>query len=120
MPLDTSTGRVEAGDVAMDPMGDTPISAPTFVLQSRASSSNDGKSATHDDDSTPRWGCGWVLYELDWERAVEMLKVWAGSHRLDAGMKDLYGDDGLNVEEESGGFRMMNRSTAYEMKMRDM
>ena len=60
--------------------------------------------------------------ELDWERAVEMLKVWVGNHPLYAGMEefggeeDLYGDDGLDVEEESGGFRRMNRSTVKEMR----
>ena len=43
MPLDTSTGRVEAGDVAMDKTETRPFQL-RLVLQSRASSSNDGKS----------------------------------------------------------------------------
>ena len=61
--------------------------------------------------------------ELDWERAVEMLRVWVSNHPLYAGMEevggeeDLYGGDGLDVEEENdGGFRKMNRSTMKEMR----
>ena len=59
--------------------------------------------------------------ELDWEKAVETLKLWVGNHPLYAGMEnmsseeeDLYGS--ASLEEVEGGIRRMNPATMVEMR----
>ncbi|KAL3785308.1 hypothetical protein HJC23_008872 [Cyclotella cryptica] len=75
--------------------------------------------------------------ELDWERAVETLRLWVAHHPLYAGMEggmagvkeeeeDLYGnglmeEEGAGLDEEGvggggGGIRRMRRSTLAEMR----
>lgn len=59
--------------------------------------------------------------ELDWEKAVETLKLWVGNHPLYAGMEnissredDLYGSAG--VEDAEDDIRRLNHSTMVEMR----
>lgn len=60
--------------------------------------------------------------ELDWEKAVETLKMWVANHPLYAGMEtstasaedDLYGS--ADLDEVEGGIRRMDHSTMIEMR----